>query len=197
MQPTLSSNASPSPLDQLADIHLPNGVSWWPLAPGWWILLGIAILVIIGLLVWRKRKARNAYRLVARHELTTIYAAYEQSKDAATYLQALSVLLRRTALTAYPTQFNASIKGKEWLQWLDSVYPQPTKKNPGELRNFSGPIGQPLLVGIYQKNPHVDAAALHSLCEEWIKHHRNYRQTIRATNKFQHIKSVSTEANHV
>lgn len=195
MQPTSSPQASASPLDQLADIHLPSDLSWWPLAPGWWILFGIFILVIIGLLLWRRRKAQNAYRLVAQKELEAIYIAYEQAKDAAAYLQALSVLLRRTALTAYPKQFNASIKGKEWLEWLDNVCPTLNEK-------FSSANGQSLLIGGYQKNPHIDAVALRKLCEEWIKQHRNHRHTIHTTihtntKDKSAIKNNNTEVNHV
>jgi hypothetical protein len=191
MQPTSSPQASVSPLDQLADIHLPSHLSGWPLAPGWWILFGIFILMLIGLLLWRRRKTQNAYRLIAQKELAAIYAAYEQSKDAAAYLQALSVLLRRTALTAYPKQFNASIKGTQWLQWLDSVCPTLNEK-------FSGALGQSLLVGSYQKNPDIDAAALQQLCAQWIKQHRNHRHTIRTNTKHNSTtKDNNTEANHV
>jgi hypothetical protein len=34
------------PLAQLRDIHLPEAVSWWPLAIGWWL---VAIVCILGL----------------------------------------------------------------------------------------------------------------------------------------------------
>jgi hypothetical protein len=127
-----------SPLDRLADIHLPAGVSWWPLAPGWWILLALLILAAAGFFYWRHRKQQNHYRIVAQQELDAIYAHYVESQDAAAYLQALSVLLRRAALTAYPNSFNASIKGSRWLNWLDTVCPALEPK-------FSGELGQNLL----------------------------------------------------
>ena len=28
----------------LRDLHLPDAISWWPLAPGWWIVLGLALI---------------------------------------------------------------------------------------------------------------------------------------------------------
>lgn len=175
-----------SPLDQLADIHLPNGVSWWPLAPGWWILLALLVIVVIGFFIWRQRRQQNHYRVIAEQELATIYAHYQQSQDAAVYLHSLSVLLRRTALTAYPNSFNASIKGNDWLNWLDSVC--PTLNPP-----FSGELGQSLLSSAYQKNPHIDVAGLQQLSTAWISQHRNHRQKIPAARK---VNSV-TEANHV
>ena len=30
----------------LKDIHLPDVGLWWPLAPGWWLLLILVLLVI-------------------------------------------------------------------------------------------------------------------------------------------------------
>ncbi|MEN0035984.1 MAG: DUF4381 domain-containing protein [Cellvibrio sp.] len=180
MQPTSS------PLDQLADIHLPDGVSWWPLAPGWWILLALLVVAAIGFLIWRRRKQQNHYRTLALQELDAIYARYNEAQDAAAYLQALSVLLRRTALTAYPRSFNASIKGVEWLSWLDAVCPALDNK-------FSGELGQSLLNNIYQKNPQIDALGLQQLSAAWINQHRNHRQKIPAAKKV----TPATEANHV
>ncbi len=183
--------APASPLDQLADIHLPTGVSWWPLAPGWWVLLALLIIAAIGAYLWRRRAAQNSYRIVAQHQLVGIYADYQQTQNAAAYLQALSLLLRRTALTAYPHSFNASIKGNEWLTWLDSVCPALNEK-------FSSDIGQLLLSSAYQKNPQIDVSRLQELSSQWINLHRNYRQKLSASKNAtpKKVKPVA-EASHV
>jgi hypothetical protein len=182
-----------SPLDQLADIHLPDGVSWWPLAPGWWILLALLVIAAIGVYLWRRRITQNAYRIVAQHQLAGIYADYQQTQNAAAYLQALSLLLRRTALTAYPHNFNASIKGNEWLAWLDSVCPALGEK-------FTGDIGQLLLSSAYQKNPQIDVGKLQALSSQWINLHRNYHQTHRMHQirpKNSKKTKTAAEASHV
>jgi hypothetical protein len=189
MQPQ-SLPPSTSPLDQLADIHLPDTINWWPLAPGWWILFGLIILAALGFYCWRKHKIRNAYRLVAQRELNSIYTHYEQTRDTAAYLHAISILLRRTALTAYPQQFNASIKGEAWLQWLDSVC-------PAHAEHFCSASGQSLLIGAYQKNPTVDALALHRLCDNWIKYHANQHQLMRSISKKNSANKNQSGAAHV
>lgn len=182
--------STPSPLDQLADIHLPGNVSWWPLAPGWWILLALLIIAIACVFLWRRHQRQQYYRVIAQQELAAIYARYQQSQDAAAYLHALSVLLRRTALTAYPQRFNASIKGTEWLNWLDAVCPASNAK-------FSSAIGESLLNSAYQKNPQVDAAGLYQLSEQWIKLHRNHRQKVPAPKPAPQKAAAVPEANHV
>ena len=40
-----------NPLDQLAPLIDPEPISWWPPAPGWW-LLGLALLLGLAAL-WR------------------------------------------------------------------------------------------------------------------------------------------------
>jgi len=185
MQPTSS------PLDQLADIHLPDGVSWWPLAPGWWILLALLVIAITGFFIWRHRKQQNQYRVIAQQELAAIYAKYQQSQNATDYLHSLSVLLRRTALTAYPHSFNASIKGSDWLTWLDTVCPAMNQQ-------FSGELGQSLLSSAYQKNPQVDVSGLQQLSSQWINLHRNYRQKLSTSKKVATKKAtITAETSHV
>ncbi len=184
MQPTQS------PLDQLSDIHLPGAVSWWPLAPGWWALLALLVIAVIVFFVWRHKTKQNNYRTLALQQLDSIYANFQQSEDAATFLHEVSVLLRRTALTAYPKTFKASMKGQAWLDWLDSVC-LANKKNTQPL--FNSPCGEQLLTASYQKNPSVDAAALYNLCRYWLAQHRNHRQKLPSTK----TTTDTAEAKHV
>ena len=44
--------AAADPLAGLRDIALPAAVSWWPLAPGWWLLLGLVLLFALALPLW-------------------------------------------------------------------------------------------------------------------------------------------------
>jgi phosphoglycerol transferase MdoB-like AlkP superfamily enzyme len=167
----------PSPLDQLADIHLPDSVNWWPLAPGWWALLALLVIALIILFIIRRRAQKNRYRKDAQAALNRIYADYQTTQDSAKFLHETSVLLRRVALTAHQQTFNASIKGNAWLEWLDRV--NPSKKIDNTTR-FTGEHGQQLITASYQKNPTIDAGAIYHLCKFWLAQHRNHHQKIPA-----------------
>ncbi len=154
------------PLAQLRDIHTPEPVGWWPLAWGWWLLiallLGAAALCLW--LLWRRRRA-NRYRRQALLELDVLGRHFRHHGDRARYLQDLSVLLRRTALSAAPREAVASLQGEQWLAWLDATLgPQQ--------RGFREGPGQCLLQGPYQRDPELDAPALERLISRWIREHR-------------------------
>jgi len=157
------------PLAQLQDIHLPPTIGMWPLAWGWWLLL-IATLLIIGTTVFfiRRKISRNAYRKLALKELHTIQKRFNAERPA-DYLQAISILLRRTALSGFGSQFNTSLKGDEWLQWLD-------EQNGKSTLRFDSDAGRALLIGPYQKHPAIDHVELHKIVESWIQQHRNQWQ---------------------
>ena len=59
-------NKDPASLENLSDIAVPPPVSWWPLAQGWWIVIGIAVIVIAVAVgnMWLRWQA-NAYRRAA------------------------------------------------------------------------------------------------------------------------------------
>lgn len=105
----------PASLDLLHDIVVPPEVPWWPLAPGWYMLLAI---VLLGFTVWAYRSwaswRANAYRRVALQELSSADSIAEVSQ-----------LLRRTALKIAPRPVIASLTGSDWPEWLASCFSEP------------------------------------------------------------------------
>jgi len=178
------------PLAQLQDIHLPPEIGLWPPAWGWW-LLAVILVSIVGVLLFiiKRNKSRNAYRALAIAELSKLHQQYADTQNPE-YLQALSIILRRTALSGFGSQFNASLKGSDWLEWLDNQCPKAQQQ-------FSQGVGTALLVGPYQKTPEFNRAELHKLTELWIKEHRNQWQK---PNKVVTANQAATEKeakNHV
>src|SRR5262245_66626316 len=91
MNPTVDMSALP-----LRDIHLPGAISWWPPAPGWWVLAALAMLVavVVGLYYWRERHRRTALRA-----LRQVQAALGRGAEPVVCLQQASTVLRRFAMT--------------------------------------------------------------------------------------------------
>lgn len=94
----------------LKELPLPEPVSWFALTPGTLLLAGI-VLALLGLFAWRRWRAwqRNRYRRDALAELS----AMEDS------LTELPTVLRRTALIAFPRIEVASLRGGDWVKWLN------------------------------------------------------------------------------
>lgn len=149
------------PLAQLRGIHLPDAISAWPPAPGWWLLAFMTLAVLAfglyQLIQWRRR---NHYRRQAIAQLTKL----TQPNVPSNYLQQLNQLLKQTALCAYPAADIAGLSGEAWLSFLDSS---------GKTQAFSQGAGRVLLTGPYAANSGVaDSAALQQLAGQWIKQHR-------------------------
>jgi hypothetical protein len=104
----------------LRDLHLPDPVSWWPLAPGWWLLLA---LLLFGLVVflnrWRAAYRQHAARRIALRRLQVVTEDYVRHGNAVAMAQQLSALLRRTMLAYAPRKEVAGLTGEQWLTWLD------------------------------------------------------------------------------
>ncbi len=142
-------------LDSLRDIVELSPVSWWPPAPGWWILLALATALVC-FAVWRfwRDWRRNAYRRAAIAELSS-----------ATSPAQIAAILKRTALVAYPRIDVASMTGTQWCDWLAKSSGAPV----------SSRASQQLISGVFQKE---EVASLHELSEfatAWIHHHLDAR----------------------
>ena len=155
-----------NPLVNLKDIHLPPPVSFWPPAPGWWILalLLISTLFIGGVWLYRKYKKRKP-KTEALRILKDLQILYQNSQDELVSLRNLSNLLRRTALTYYDNDTVASLQGSSWLEFLDKT---------GKTKEFSQGVGKVLGNELFQQKVKPDMNALFPLVKKWISSTRHY-----------------------
>ncbi|MFQ5470299.1 MAG: DUF4381 domain-containing protein [Gammaproteobacteria bacterium] len=148
----------------LRDIHLPEAVSWWPLAPGWWLLL--VVLMIAGTLSFyllRLKAKRRLYKQ-ASMQLDSLIRRYQKNQDAQWLVKELSILLRRVCISHYSRRDVASLTGNTWLKFLD----QPLLENETGLR-FSTDGGRALLSAPYQSHCTIDVDNLLLLSRTWLK----------------------------
>ncbi|MEO6799673.1 MAG: DUF4381 domain-containing protein [Rhodanobacter sp.] len=113
---TAASVAGPS----LRDIHLPAEPSWWPPAPGWW-LLAVLVLVAIVLVVskWRRdRRVRGRQRQIL-DELDQLLRQHRDDGGAQGLMRDLHQLLRRVARQHDPQATRQ--RGEAWQQTLARV----------------------------------------------------------------------------
>ena len=155
-----------NPLVNLKDIHLPPPVSFWPPAPGLWIL---AVLLITSLFfggVWffRRYKKRKP-KTEALRILKDLQILHQNSQDEVASLRNLSNLLRRTALTFYDNDEVASLQGSSWLEFLDKT---------GKTKEFSQGAGKVLGYEVFQQKVNPDMNALFPLVKKWISSSRHY-----------------------
>jgi hypothetical protein len=154
-------------LAQLRDYRLPEPVSWWPPAPGWWALLLLLAALALWLL-WRVRRqlARTAATRQARRELARLRARCASGDDNVACVREVSVLLRRFALARWPRQQVAGLSGSAWLAFLDAH---------GGNGRFSNGAGRHLADAPYRPRAAVPLPELLDLADDWIRHNRGDR----------------------
>lgn len=110
----------------LRDLHLPADVGWWPLAPGWWVLLALAAsgLCFLAYRAWRRWRHNRARRFALR-QLDRIAREFAGNNDLPWLGKQLSELLRRGLLAYAPRDEVAGLTGERWLQWLDRGLESP------------------------------------------------------------------------
>ncbi len=112
-------NPQSDPLAQLKPIHLPVEPSWFPPAPGWW-LLGTSLLVLLATVsYWLFRRYQRAAPLrQALAELDQLQTEH----DVPTRLLGLNHLLRRAARQVHGP-YVASLEPQAWAQFLHQHAP--------------------------------------------------------------------------
>ena len=161
--------SDPASLLNLNDIVLPEAVSWWPLASGWYYLFGV-LLVMLALFVYRmiQNWRSNGYRREALHQLQVLAKDIKSTEKRDAGLRQLPVLLKRTALSVYPRGQLASLTGESWLNFLNSKVSKASFNNATAalLDKLSYSVGDLSAVDTKTANELLGA------CQHWLKNHQ-------------------------
>jgi hypothetical protein len=147
-------------LDQLRDIHTVAEPSWWPPAPGWWVVGFLLFLLLAWLLQgafrrWSLHRRKQAW-LAAIDAVGGDKVAAESPRE---WLDGISRLFRAVALKAFPGVRCARMEGEEWVAFIRSMLPD----NP----DFESVAA--LAHGPWQPHPEFDSRALREAAREWVK----------------------------
>jgi len=112
--------AAAAALAGLRDIHLPDPIAFFPLAPGWWGLFAM-LLVAAGALLWLGRRRRRSARRAALREVQRLEEAYAETHDVPALASGLSALLRRVSLLRGERASVATLQGEARARGLASA----------------------------------------------------------------------------
>ena len=153
----------------LRDIVVPEPMGFWPLAPGVWVLLGVAGWGL-AILIWRRYALwrAGAYRRAGLACLAQIEGQLANPGSEAAVQHELSVLLKRVALAAFPRKQVAPLYGDSWLKFLDSTCEGCTFMN-GPGHHLADAVYADSKVSPFNAD---DCKQLFNLTRIWIKGHR-------------------------
>ncbi len=155
-------------LSELRDIHLPAPIHpWWPLAPGYLILLFVTLsLGIVLIFFYRKKRLVRQIKKAALKTLETLVTQYQSGQQSAHESAAqVNVLLKQIALLYYPRSTVAALEGDAWILFLSKT----SKK-----LDFHTAQEAILIMPYSQHPPTSDAhlTTLFVLTKKWIKQRR-------------------------
>jgi hypothetical protein len=153
----------------LRDIHLPLA-HWWPLAPGWWLLVGLFVLVAIGIAWWLRHMTRGNPVRIALREIDALEAAHARDGDAAHLANEASRLMRRVALRVAPDV--AAQTGATWHAFVLAHASDETVRRA--LDELAGER--------YRAQPVLDVPALLAALRVWCRNALRARASVRTTS---------------
>ncbi len=164
------------PTLNLRDIHLPDPISWWSLAPGWWLLIITVFMITAIFFLSRKIYRSRQLKRDIHAELDVIKQQFQKTENRSQLAKSLSILLRRASISFYPAKDIAGLTGESWLAYLDN-----TNANPIKDKKFQSETGQALLTAPYlpeNATLDFDTQALINLCESWLlsSHNKTLKQ---------------------
>lgn len=157
----------PNQIDGLQDIQLPDPISAWQLAWGWWVLLALMIIIATGSFIyWRK----NRYRFFAKQRLVVYLNDFEQTQNLHLYCQQAAQLLRELAITRYGREAVSSLSGRAWIIFLNTKVKTPLFND-----NIADYLTQAPFCDADYFNAHFDKADVTQLHQQlliWVRRHQ-------------------------
>lgn len=151
----------------LRDIHLPESVSWWPPAPGVWVLIALAALLLVLGVVWLAAwQRRNRVRREAREMLNALRKQWCGDPRPAQAAAALSELLRRVGISYYGRAGFGGLTGEDEIYCLNRLVDEA-------LYHLSPELGDWLKQAPYRPEGAVDPAEIDRWLDEvgrWLRH---------------------------
>lgn len=150
-------------LAQLADIHLPAEVSFWPPALGWWILA--LLLLIAGSFATRKLHEKAERRKACQYALAELESCLERLNESTgrkkliRYVNDVNTVLRRVALVKFPESNPGSLVGETWIAFI---------RRTGNSSQLDEQLSAALSHGRFRKQVEVDSQALNQMAHSWI-----------------------------
>ena len=168
-------------LSQLRDLDAPAAIGWWPLAPGWWVLIFLLTLALV-FGIYRlitSYRAEAPFR-AAQIEIAEAEERYLQEQEtvqaASKLLQETNAILKRLATSFDPHTEVAGLTGQSWRNYLSDIAGDQCSAT--ELDAFESHL--------YQAKPRVDLeelmATLASLTEQ-MRRSRSRSQKMAPSSK--------------
>jgi len=108
-------------LSQLRDIHSPAPIPFWPLAPGWWLLLGLFIIALsVGIYLLVRFWRANEWKRQAKKQFDQKRKAYENSPSIEGIID-INKLLKQILSSAKQDRQFLNAHGETWKNALLSV----------------------------------------------------------------------------
>lgn len=142
-------------LPEIHDIYIPDGVSVFPLAYGWWIIFigAICLLILFKFISWSIKTSKKYYAL---NKLKKIEV--ESPVEAAIKI---SELLRRICNVKFKTA--SVLYGDEWIAFLNEHANQKLSEKPAKLLVYA-----PFMDKKDKLYSTQTASELKEFCKNWI-----------------------------
>ena len=137
-------------LTGLRQIHFSTPPDIWPLAWGWYVILGVVVFIAL-IIIYKKISSPFAY---ANREMKKI-----QKSAAEKQLKLLSQLLKRVAMARYGREAIAPLSEDAWQEFLLAAAPNVLKPEQAHL----------LAYAIYNPKPEIPDKKLYTTSQKWIE----------------------------